>query len=311
MLYKNYPPVNLGDKHKKGGADEDEEAQGKKPFGLSIKKDAKKEREDEKKDDDKDNKEEAKDAVSLKPLFKFQFDITEGRQVSCIDINIANPDLIAVGYGEYDIDCTKTLREGLLCFWTLKNPNFPEKIIKTEHSITCCQFSKKNPHLIAVGDSHGNIAIFNVRTLDTKPIAESKDLEGKHTDIVWEIQWVEREGKGESLVSVSGDGRVIEWSMKKGLEFTELMQLKRETNPNQKDVFGGVEGDKKGGMTFINTGGLSIDFPLMENGMIYFAATEDCAIHRCSVSYSEQTYETYYGHTGPIYKVRCNPFWHS
>ncbi len=98
--------------------------------------------------------------------------------------------------------------------------------------------------------------------------------------------------------------------MKKGLEFTELMQLKRETNPNQKDVFGGVEGDKKGNMTFINTGGLSIDFPATESGMIYFAATEDCAIHRCSVSYSEQSYETYYGHTGPIYKVRCNPFWH-
>ncbi|MFN9944818.1 MAG: WD40 repeat domain-containing protein, partial [bacterium] len=65
-----------------------------------------------------------------------------------------------------------------------------------------------------------------------------------------------------------------------------------------------------GNMTFINTGGLSIDFPATESGMIYFAATEDCAIHRCSVSYSEQSYETYYGHTGPIYKVRCNPFWH-
>lgn len=90
-------------------------------------------------------------------------------------------------------------------------------------------------------------------------------------------------------MSISGDGRVIEWSMKKGLEMTELMQLKRETNPNQKDVFGGVEGEKKGGMTFINTGGLSIDFPIVPNekGMNYFAATEDCTIHKCSVSYSE------------------------
>jgi hypothetical protein len=33
-------------------------------------------------------------------------------------------------------------------------------------------------------------------------------------------------------VSISGDGRIIEWSMKKGLEFTELKVLKRETNPN-------------------------------------------------------------------------------
>lgn len=110
VLYKNYPPVNLGDKHKKTSADDDEENQGgKKPFGLSLKKDNKKEKEDEKKpEEDKENKDlgDSKDDVQLKPLFKFAFDVTEGRQVSCIDINVANPDLIAVGYGEYDIDCT-------------------------------------------------------------------------------------------------------------------------------------------------------------------------------------------------------------
>lgn len=200
----------------------------------------------------------------------------------------------------------------MLCFWTLKNPNFPEKIIRHEHSITCCSFSKKSPHLIAIGDSHGNIAIYNIRGNDTKPIAESKDLDSKHTDIVWEIQWMQRENKGESLISISGDGRIIEWSMKKGLEFTELMQLKRETNPNQKDVYAGAEIEKKGGgMTFINTGGLSIDFPAnSESNIYYFVATEDCTIHQCSMSYSEQYLDTYYGHAGPIYRIRCNPFWH-
>jgi len=44
--------------------------------------------------------------VTLKPLFTFECDVTERRQVSCMDINIANPDLIAVGYGEFDINCT-------------------------------------------------------------------------------------------------------------------------------------------------------------------------------------------------------------
>jgi hypothetical protein len=63
-------------------------------------------------------------------------------------------------------------------------------------------------------------------------VAESKDLDGKHTDIIWELQWVEKKDKGEFLISISGDGRIIEWSMKKGLEFTELKVLKRETNPN-------------------------------------------------------------------------------
>lgn len=162
----------------------------------------------------------------LKHLFTFESaSLTAGRQVSCMDISVSNPDLIAVGYGEYDISCKddSLLKPGLLCFWTLKNPNYPEKIFQSEHSITCCEFSQKSPHLIAVGDSHGNIAIYNVRSNDTQPIASSKDLEGKHTDIIWEIHWIQRGSKGESLVSIGGDGRVIEWSMKKGLEFTELM----------------------------------------------------------------------------------------
>jgi len=166
----------------------------------------------------------------------------------------------------------------------LKNPTFPEKIIYWVNFITCCQFSKKQPHLIAIGDSQGNIAIFNIRSDDLSPIADSKDLDGKHTDIIWEIKWVDRDTKGEALVSISGDGRVVEWSMKKGLELTDLTQLKRETNPNQKDVFQSAAADdkeKKAGMTFINTGGMSVDFPIKENGITYYAATEDCSIHMC------------------------------
>jgi dynein intermediate chain 4, axonemal len=40
-------------------------------------------------------------------------------------------------------------------------------------------------------------------------------------------------------------------------------------------------------MTFITTGGLSIDFPPRENGINYYCATEDCSIHKCSTSYPD------------------------
>ena len=63
-------------------------------------------------------------------------------------------------------------------------------------------------------------------------------------------------------------------------------------------------------MTFIHTGGLSIDFPKGEHGLSYYVATEDCSIHKCSTNYADKYLENYYGHTGPIYRVRCNPFWH-
>ena len=50
-----------------------------------------------------------------------------------MDWNPVNPDLLAASYGEYELSPD---REGYLMFWTLKNPNFPERIIKTPSSIS-------------------------------------------------------------------------------------------------------------------------------------------------------------------------------
>ncbi len=39
--------------------------------------------------------------------------------------------------------------------------------------------------------------------------------------------------RGEVLVSASTDGKVIQWSMRKGLEHTDLMRLKRLSSHNR------------------------------------------------------------------------------
>ena len=118
--------------------------------------------------------------------------------------------------------------------------------------------------------------------INNTPIAESREIDEKHTDVVWEVRWVQKPSKGEVLVSVSGDGRVIEWSLKKGLEYNDLMQLKRQATSVQKEsnvAPAGIDEERKSGMTFINTGGLSIDFPV-EQSANYFASTEDGTINR-------------------------------
>ena len=65
-------------------------------------------------------------------------------------------------------------------------------------------------------------------------------------------------------------------------------------------------------MIFITVGGLSIDFPTGEgeSGISYFVATEDALVHKCQTSNPDLYMYSYYGHTGPIYRIRCNPFWH-
>ena len=46
---------------------------------------------------------------------------------------------------------------------------------------------------------------------------ESSQLASKHKDAVWEVRWVDKKERGgmEGLVSISTDGRVTEWSMRK------------------------------------------------------------------------------------------------
>lgn len=116
-------------------------------------------------------------------------------------------------------------------FWTLKNPTYPERIITYPSKINCCKFSNSQPNLIAAGTIDGIVAVWDIRRKSDKPITENKELPGKHSDSVWEVQWIGKGAKGtdkvESLVSISSDSRIAEWSMKKGLEYTNLMNLKR------------------------------------------------------------------------------------
>lgn len=309
VMYTDYPQVNLPRSTDKKEEKEEKKA-GITTFDLGAMASKEEEVEEEESEEEDEYKDE-KDPIRVKPLFKFECDFTKNRNITCMDFNKTNPDLLAVAYGEYDMNKTDSKNKGLVAFWTLKNPNFPEKMINTEHSITALEFSTLTPNLIAVGDSCGGIMIFDVQSEEEGPVADSREIDEKHTDVIWEVKWVQKPSKGEVLVSVSGDGRVIEWSLKKGLELNELMQLKRQANPIQKETNvmpAGIDEERKTGMTFINTGGLSIDFPA-EQSANYFASTEDGTVNRCSVSYSERSLDTYTGHTGPVYKVRCSPFW--
>lgn len=104
--------------------------------------------------------EDSKESSPLKFLFKYNCNLTKDRTVSCADWNPVNKDLLAVTYGEFDLNVN---RNGYIMFWTLKNPSYPEKIIEYPSRITSCKFSEINPSLIAVGTYDGIVAIYDVR----------------------------------------------------------------------------------------------------------------------------------------------------
>lgn len=57
----------------------------------------------------------------------------------------------------------------------------------------------------------------------THDFVHFRESHGKHVGPVWQIRWIEKErGSGEErtevLISISTDGRVTQWSIRKGFE---------------------------------------------------------------------------------------------
>ena len=247
---------------------------------------------------------------STKKLFTyFNADLVRGRSVTAMVWHKINQDLLAVGYGKIDafVDRNKAgeavdeeLQGGLVLFWSLRNPEYPEKVLRTSSPVTSMEFSRLSPMLLAVGLQSGDVNIYDVKregALWNVPIESSVTVGAGlgHVDAVWQVKWVPRGAdRVETLVSISSDGRVLQWSIKKGISVACLMRLARS---GQSD-----------GWISRQASGLCFDFSPVDP-TTYYVGTEEGTLHKCSVSYSEQYLETYIPHSGPVYKVKCSPRW--
>ncbi|XP_063283285.1 dynein axonemal intermediate chain 4 [Pelobates fuscus] len=246
---------------------------------------------------------------SLDRLWSFICDITKGHNVSSMSWNKKNPDLLAVGYGQFGF---KEQKAGLTCCWSLKNTMWPERIFHCQSGVTAVDFSASNPNLLAVGMYDGNVAIYNVQSSSKAPILDTSENPNKHIGPVWQLKWIEQdqvtlaEDKGEILVSISEDGRIVRWHTRKGLNCNDLMKLKRTGIKKSRKAT--AINEKKGeALISRQAQGMCFDF-LPKDSNIYLAGTEEGHIHKCSCSYNEQFLDTYQAHKGPVYKIAWSPF---
>jgi len=238
--------------------------------------------------------------------------------------NRKNPDILAAGYGEYGIPHPDRKYSGLVCCWSLKNPLAPERTIQieSEAGVSALSFSNHHPSLLAVGNTDGTLALYDVRKHGNTPALKTTVSTGQHTGTIWEVKWVERgKGRGENLISISADGRVLEWSIKKGLERTapDLMKLKRmpsKTNdppaahpsrPGMAGKSGAGASTTREALLSRQSGGMCFDMNPKEL-ITYVVGTEDGTLHKCSKSQSENYLLDFKPHEEPVYRIRWSPF---
>ncbi|CBZ53011.1 axonemal inner arm I1 intermediate chain dynein IC138 [Neospora caninum Liverpool] len=212
--------------------------------------------------------------AGFKELFDFDGRaLTASMSVSTANWNPGNQDLLAVAYGTSPAARTGTSSDGHLVLWDLRKPN-------------------------------------DQPVLQTHPVLSMQGC-SRHSDAVWDVRWVDRGADkvpGEQLLSIGGDGKVYQWTMKKVLERTTMMSMKRVVNPRTKITWNtsGVD-QANDAVVFMYASGLCIDIS-GQDASTYVIGTDEGLVHRCSTSYNEQYLDTYVGHTGPINRVAYNPF---
>lgn len=276
--------------------------------------------------------------LSLDPLIQFQCKLTDHYNITCMTQNYTNTDLIAIGYSRKQFvqhdsvdgwpdtttnDNTNTHNgkcNGLVVFWSIKNTVWPHSYYRIDSPVTSIQFNPQYTYLLGVGLYSGNIHIYDTRHQSVSgPLYSSNYTIGKHYDPIWNISWLYHLNDGSvSLVSAGSDGLVLQWNMKKGLQYNILIQLKAMKQLINSVNLSAVHSTAKhtnhilvqqstSNLSSHNGSALCLDVHPNDT-QTYLVGTEDGYIHRCSTSYNEQILDNYVGHTGAVYCVQYNKY---
>nr|CAB3238694.1 dynein intermediate chain 2, ciliary [Phallusia mammillata] len=234
---------------------------------------------------------------TLLPLWKFSFDKAKRLAVTALCWNPKHYDLFAAGHGSYDF--TKQGR-GMLLFYTLKNPSYPEYIYQTESGVMCLDVHPLYQYLVCVGFYDGSVGVFNVKDKRLGPIYKSTAKSGKHTDPVWQVKWQKDDlDNNLNFFSVSSDGRVVSWTLVKDeLVYSDVITLSVDSAP--------AEGPDGTQLQLLGCG-TSFDFH-KKIDYLFLVGTEEGKIHKCSKAYSSQFLDTIDAHHMSVDAVRWNPF---
>ena len=145
-----------------------------------------------------------------------------GAQVTSVSWN-ANGHVVVVGYGRNDHEswCRHSSR---LCTWNLAKRSFdaekPDQVLEVDCCVSSVQFHPKSPALIAAGLFVGELCVWDLAEDEDQDnmIARSTLEDVAHREPIYEIQWIWDSRSSSSqpsflLASISGDGKVLIWSI--------------------------------------------------------------------------------------------------
>ena len=163
------------------------------------------------------------------PVWKFSHPEAKGLTVTSVAFNPLFSDLFAVSYGSYEFGPAAGKR-GLVCVYTLKNVGYPEYMVRPAGAVMSVDWHAQHAALLVCGMYGGDVGVWDVRK-GGDPVYHSDDPRLKHADCVWQVKWAADDPATPTptslhFYSVSGDGRVSDWQLKKNeLQVEDVLRL--------------------------------------------------------------------------------------
>ncbi|VDO13688.1 unnamed protein product [Rodentolepis nana] len=234
---------------------------------------------------------------TLLPLWKFSYEKAKKMTVTSLCWSPQYSDLFAVGLGSEDL---VKHGGGLICFYSLKNPSYPEYIFRTESEVLCLDIHPEYPFLICVGFYDGAVGVYKLNQQKLGPLYLSTVNSNKNTDPVWQVKWLQSVDQPNlEFYSISSDGRISSWNIvKDDIVCYDILQMK--TPKENSEELGNVE-------VFSHESGTALAFH-RKNTEIFLIATEDGLVHKCSRIYGPDYLSTFRAHSMAVYKLSWNYF---
>ncbi|XP_064097257.1 dynein axonemal intermediate chain 1-like isoform X2 [Macrobrachium nipponense] len=237
---------------------------------------------------------------SLLPLWRFTMENFRSFTVTEVCWSPTYPDLFAASYVAGGVN-GQDEGNGLVCIFSLKSPNNPERVFPAPCGVTCVHFHPQHCNLVAAGWSDGSVVVYDAKSPYPRAL-QSNAVSGKHILPVTQVRWVVTEPSEDlRLFSVSLDGRVTKWQVSMGLVAADILVFDTLEEKSYSDRFT-----------------LTEDIPLEGHGTclafcpkdsnIMLVGVDTGAILQCHTSSPTHSLTRYPAHQAPVRDLAWNSY---
>ncbi|WIA16722.1 hypothetical protein OEZ85_013376 [Tetradesmus obliquus] len=173
--------------------------------------------------------------------------------------------------------------------WDLANPNVPDAELLAPSQLVTAKFNVKDGNVVGAGQYNGQFTCFDTRK-GSSPV-DSTPMDICHRDPIYDMAWLQSK-TGSEAMTVSTDGLVLWWDIRKLSEAVESMPLR-----------------EKGSETLL--GGVSLEYDPAAGPTKFMVGCEQGSVLSCNrkaKNPADRVGSSYMGHHGPVYGLKRNPF---